>query len=135
MSVVSDMVRIRTCVRIKSNVIPHYKAVQSDFDICCTHVTDYLSHDAILPNTAALTNCTVIRRQSFCCADMFSDWSLHQTVRCTYATRAEQRSPITYERDNKKCWCGPTNLIRLRRRFPVTWSYETRCRTDSYIRI
>ena len=33
---------------------------------------------------------------------MFSDWFLHQTVRGAYATRAEQRSPITYERDKQK---------------------------------
>ena len=30
------------------------------------------------------------------------DWSLHQTVHGAYATRAEQRSPITYERDKQK---------------------------------
>ena len=33
---------------------------------------------------------------------MFSDLSLHQTVRGTNATRAEQSSPIAYERDQQK---------------------------------
>ena len=33
---------------------------------------------------------------------MFSDLFLHQTVRGTNATRAEQNSPIEYERDKQK---------------------------------
>ena len=106
-------------------------------------------------NIAALTNCTVIRRQIdlwrifwSSCADIFSDLSLHLTVCGTNATRAEQSSPIAYASIRKnqikeKGSCRPANVNRLRRCFPVTrltmfWFYhviikQTFCRCSELL--
>ena len=114
MSAVSDMVRICTCVnkvKYKTNYI-------------------YLAMP-FCRNIAALTNCTVIRRQSYC--DVFYDQAAQtcfQTCPCikrfgVLTPHVLKSSPIAYasiikNEINKKCSCRPANLIRLRRRFPVT---------------
>ena len=102
--------------------------MQSDFDICCTHLTNYIFLTMpVCRNTAALTNCTVIRRQSF--LDVFSDQAAQTCFQtCPCIKRFAVLMPhvlnkvvqLHMNEINKKCSCRPANLIRLHRRIPVT---------------